>query len=153
MGHFKAGKPKPRSPIRFAPSPGPSARNRPVVSWPLNGQDIPQLIVTLEGQCIYASQALARLLQCGVHELYGDGWRPRLSPYAGSGPFNPENAMMFARSKAPIRLESPCGTSAIVTRIRTVTDPQHPERVTGFYGRVQVVRVHRRRAAASEKSA
>jgi PAS domain-containing protein len=129
----------PRS-LHFAKSPGPlPASSTTLVRMP----HVPQLLVDITGHCIYASQALADMLQCGLHELYGDGWRPRLSPYGG-GPFNLDKALEVAKAKQPIRLHSPDGRSAFVTRIRAVTDPDDPEKVTGFFGRVQLVRVHRK---------
>lgn len=135
--------------LRFAPSPGPAKEDRPVAPWLTKMAHVPHILVDLKGDCIYASVALATLLQCGVHELHGQGWRPRLSPGADR-PFNTARALVLAQQKTPIRLMSPDGKSALVSRIMTVTDPADPTRVTGFYGRVQHVRVlHRRIAAAA----
>jgi PAS domain-containing protein len=104
----------------------------------------PILLVNLEGLCTYASSALAELLQCGLHELYGTGWRNRISPFADDGPFDARKAIALARAKEPIRLTSPDGRSSIVSRIRVVTDPDDRSKVTGFIGRVQLVRLHKR---------
>lgn len=137
MGDFNAAAP-PK--LRFLPSPGPTV---PVgAPWPRRASG-PHLLVNMEGRCVYASGALAALLQCGLHELYGDGWRTRISPWADR-PFNAERAIELCERRIPIRLHIPGGRMEIVSRIRTVTDPHHAGTVTGFFGRVQVVRVHQR---------
>lgn len=111
--------------------------------WGARMVTAPILLVDLTGHCTYASGALAKLLQCGLHELYGTGWRPRLSPYAAQ-PFNPTRAIAIARHGDPIRLWMPGGNITLVTRMRLVTNPADPSAITGFVGRVQLVRVHRR---------
>lgn len=109
-------------------------------------EDVPHLLIDLSGRCTYASRALATLLQCGVGELLGDGWRCRLSPFA-DGPFDARRLLGFADERQPMRLHSPAGNVEVVTRFRTVTDPLDPEKTTGLFGQVQVVRVHRRKIA------
>lgn len=136
--------------LRFVPSPGPS-KLRPGELTPAHGVSltrVPALLVNLEGRCVYASKALAALLQCGVHELLGDGWRARLSPYTHQ-PFDVQRSLDLAKARIPIRLHQPGSNTELVSRIRVVTDLDDPTKVTGFFGRVQVVRVHRRPQAAT----
>lgn len=145
MGGFNAAtSASPRS-LRFAPSPGPSKAHELRAPWMTKMANVPQLLVNLKGECVYASSALAQLLQCGLSELYGHGWRSRLSPYADR-PWDVERVIAACRAHKPLRLPRPDGLSEYVSRVRTVTDPEDPEKVTGFYGRVQLVRVHRRMA-------
>jgi PAS domain-containing protein len=128
------------------PSPGPSAP--PVGGGPnLSAYNGPVLLVAVDGRCVYASKALTKMLQCSPHELLGHAWRERISPFALK-PFNAEHAIQLAHRGIPIRLRHPDGDTEIVSRISVVTDPSDPSRVTGFLGRVQVVRVHQQQTSA-----
>jgi PAS domain-containing protein len=109
------------------------------------------LLVSWDGRCVYASRALTTMLQCAPGELLGDGWRRRISPFAGDAPFNPEHAVELANQQIPIRLRRPDGGAEIVSRLSLVADITDPSIVTGFMARVQVVQVHHRRA--QEKTA
>lgn len=124
------------APNRFGLSPAPP--------WTLVRPDLPQLLVNIKGECVYASKGLARLLQCGLHELYGTGWRCRISPFAHR-PFDAAKALAYCQSHTAMKLQVPDGSATIVTRIEAVTDPHDRFLVTGFYGRVQVIRVVRRK--------
>ena len=145
MGGFTAA--KPANPLRAVRSPGPS---RPLSHAPLGVRltNTPQLLVNLHGHCVYASGSLATLLQCGLHELYGDGWRVRISPYADR-PFSVERAIQHATTHEPVRLASPDGRHVLVSRITLVSDPADLTTVSGFFARVQLVRVHRAADVAS----
>lgn len=105
-------------------------------------------MVTPDGQCIYASTALARLLQCGIPELLGDGWRVRLSPFADR-PFDFDRALVCAAKNIALRHRHPHGTSEIVSRIKALTDPNDPTKVVGFFGRVHIVRIMARAVRAA----
>lgn len=107
---------------------------------------VPHFLIDLRGRCTHASCALGALLQCGIDELLGDGWRVRLSPFAES-PFNARRLLELAEARTPMRLHNPTSDVKIVTRFRTVTDPLNADTATGLFGQVQVVRVHRRKAA------
>lgn len=101
----------------------------------------PVMLTDLNGRCVYASTKLAMLLQCGIGELMDDRWRCRISPFADR-PFDSERMFNLARSRTPLRLRHPHGLSQIVSRVRTVTNPDDSAIATGFLWSVQVVRIH-----------
>lgn len=111
------------------------------------------LLIDRAGECIYASRSLTQLLQCSPQELLGHGWRVRMSPFSDN-PFDPERAADLARRDVPVRLHRPDGMVEIVSRAKLITDVRDPSLITGFYVRVQVVRVHSRKIVEpSERSA